>query len=142
MNELHRLIISIILAFVVAIIFKYLYLSFHEGGHYLAAKLSGFKNVKIGYTKYKFPIFVEIDDTEIEKIQNVNIKMFFISICGSLMGLIPFMGMYLVIRGMDNMLIVVLVGIAIMLYLKDCKEDFKQIAESVRMLINGRGVNS
>ncbi|MEN6293604.1 MAG: hypothetical protein ABFD07_16515 [Methanobacterium sp.] len=137
MNEFYRLILSIILAFGVAIIFKYLYLSFHEGGHYLAAKISGFKNVKIGYTKYKFPIFVEIDDTEIEKVKNVNIKVLFITICGPLFGLIPFVALYFVVRGVGDALITILIGVVILFYLKDCRKDFEQIVESVRTIRGG-----
>ncbi|MEN6552292.1 MAG: hypothetical protein ABFC34_05320 [Methanobacterium sp.] len=126
--------INLLLTIIIAIIFKYSYLYLHEGGHYLAAKLPGFKNVKIGYTKYKFPIYIEIDDDELEKIKNVSVKILFITICGPLVGLIPFITLYFVVRNVGDVLTTVLMGAAILLYLKDCRKDFEQIVESVRMI--------
>ncbi len=134
MNELPRLVISIILAFGVAIVFKYLYLSFHEGGHYLAAKILGFKNVKVGYEKFKIPTYVEIKDEEIEMAKNTNVKILIITLSGIVFGLIPFLAIYIFIKNVVDTFIVVLFGVAVLLYFRGCKKDFKQIVESIRTI--------
>ena len=132
MNPILKLIIYLPATIIFTIIFQYLYLSLHEGGHYLAAKLSGFKNVKIGYTKYMLPTHIEIDDDELARTADSEKKMIFTAIAGPVLGLIPYAVMYLIGVQLGDVVIKIAVGVLIIWYLVGCWKDFRIIVDSVR----------
>jgi len=132
MNPILKLIIYLLATIIFTIIFQYLYLSLHEGGHYLAAKLSGFKNVKIGYTKYMLPTRIEINDDELARTADSEKKMIITAIAGPVLGLIPYAVMYLIGVQLGDVLIKIAVGVLIIGYLVGCWKDFRIIVDSVR----------
>ena len=132
MNPILKLIIYLLATIIFTIIFQYLYLSLHEGGHYLAAKLSGFKNVKSGYTKYMLPTRIEINDDELARTADSEKKMIITAIAGPVLGLIPYAVMYLIGVQLGDVLIKIAVGVLIIGYLVGCWKDFRIIVDSVR----------
>lgn len=114
----------------------YISFYFHEGGHYIATRISGIKVLNVKYTRQLLipvPVAVELDEGEIEGGRfEVYAKVALMMLSGPIIGLTPIItAWFLVHDQILNFLVVCLV------YIAGCRRDIFELIS----LLSGRPVD-
>ena len=113
----------------------YISFYFHEGGHYIATRISGIKVLNIKYTRrliIPVPVAVELDDSSIEGSKlEIYTKVVLMMLSGPIIGFIPIILIWVLVH--DDLFNVVIVSLV---YIAGCRRDLFEFMS----LILGRPV--
>lgn len=100
---------------------------FHEAGHYIAAKSTGFNAVPFKFTKHgliNVPISITIETDEIQNKQYQKSRVVITILGGIITGIIPFIIVYLVSPFNETVFLIVF---GLYYFIHCCSDDFQQI---------------